>query len=235
MARCCRRRSTMSCGWRSRHATIGVVEVRSLDLDQMVAYHLDEGPVYDGALDLVKAAIADAGLDVGVIGGDLQSEAPPGQRARRLVGARDGGRRRRSRCSAGAADAPTSSRGRPIGSNATISASAAAGRINTPPPCGGLQPARIRARGGHGDPVADRDADERASPGAPALLHGPRPAQRRVDRPADRAARGGREETLLGMKRLQEMAYAMRDVIERGRPRRPRCACSTKRSWQRSR
>ena len=39
-----------------------VVAVRSLDLDQLVAYHLDEGPVYDGALDLVKAAIAHAGL-----------------------------------------------------------------------------------------------------------------------------------------------------------------------------
>jgi D-glycero-alpha-D-manno-heptose-7-phosphate kinase len=54
-----------------------VIAVRSLDLDQLVAYHLDEGPVYDGALDLVKAAIAHAGLAVGV---DVQirSEAPPG-------------------------------------------------------------------------------------------------------------------------------------------------------------
>jgi D-glycero-D-manno-heptose 1,7-bisphosphate phosphatase len=54
-----------------------VVEVRSLDLDRLVAYHLDEGPVYDGALDLVKAAIADAGTDVG-ISVEIRSEAPPG-------------------------------------------------------------------------------------------------------------------------------------------------------------
>src|SRR5512141_1245192 len=54
-----------------------VVELRSLDLDQLVAYHLDEGPVYDGALDLVKAAIADAGIDAGVTV-EIRSEAPPG-------------------------------------------------------------------------------------------------------------------------------------------------------------
>jgi len=54
-----------------------VVELRSLDLDQLVAYHLDDGPVYDGALDLVKAAIVDAGLDSGVTV-EIRSEAPPG-------------------------------------------------------------------------------------------------------------------------------------------------------------
>src|SRR3954453_13955755 len=54
-----------------------VVAVRSLDLDRLLAYHLDEGPVYDGALDLVKAAIERAGVDVGV-DVEIRSEAPPG-------------------------------------------------------------------------------------------------------------------------------------------------------------
>ena len=54
-----------------------VVAVRSLDLDRLVAYHLDEGPIYDGALDLVKAAIERAGVNVGV-DVEIRSEAPPG-------------------------------------------------------------------------------------------------------------------------------------------------------------
>lgn len=53
------------------------VRIRSLDLGHLVEYHLDEGPSYDGVMDLPKAAIArmnvDAGLDV-----DIASDAPPG-------------------------------------------------------------------------------------------------------------------------------------------------------------
>ena len=53
------------------------VTVRSLDLGHMVAYHLDQGPAYDGVMDLPKAAIARMGITTGV---DLQieSDAPPG-------------------------------------------------------------------------------------------------------------------------------------------------------------
>jgi D-glycero-alpha-D-manno-heptose-7-phosphate kinase len=53
------------------------VLVRSLDLDELVRYHLDEGPVYDGVMDLAKAAIERVGVPTGV---ELQvaSEAPPG-------------------------------------------------------------------------------------------------------------------------------------------------------------
>jgi D-glycero-alpha-D-manno-heptose-7-phosphate kinase len=51
--------------------------IRSLDLGHLVEYHLEEGPVYDGVMDLPKAAIArigtPAGLDV-----DIASDAPPG-------------------------------------------------------------------------------------------------------------------------------------------------------------
>jgi D-glycero-alpha-D-manno-heptose-7-phosphate kinase len=53
------------------------VTIRSLDLGHLVEYHLEEGPVYDGVMDLPKAAIArigtHAGLDV-----DIASDAPPG-------------------------------------------------------------------------------------------------------------------------------------------------------------
>ena len=46
-------------------------------MDHMVKYHLDERPIYDGALDLVKAAIQRMGLHCGV---DLnvRTDAPPG-------------------------------------------------------------------------------------------------------------------------------------------------------------
>ena len=53
------------------------VIVRSLDLGHLVEYHLDEGPVYDGVMDLAKAAIE----RMGVAGGlevDIASDAPAG-------------------------------------------------------------------------------------------------------------------------------------------------------------
>ncbi len=53
------------------------VTVRSLDLGHLVGYHLDEGPEYDGVMDLAKAAID----RIGVAGGvdvDIRSDAPAG-------------------------------------------------------------------------------------------------------------------------------------------------------------
>jgi D-glycero-alpha-D-manno-heptose-7-phosphate kinase len=53
------------------------VTVRSLDLGHLVEYHLDQGPHYDGVMDLAKAAIE----RIGVAGGvdvDIRSDAPPG-------------------------------------------------------------------------------------------------------------------------------------------------------------
>jgi D-glycero-alpha-D-manno-heptose-7-phosphate kinase len=53
------------------------VRIRSLDLGHLVEYHLEEGPTYDGVMDLPKAAIermgVESGLDV-----DIASDAPPG-------------------------------------------------------------------------------------------------------------------------------------------------------------
>ncbi len=53
------------------------VRIRSLDLGHLVEYHLEEGPEYDGVMDLPKAAIARMGVDSG-IDVDIASDAPPG-------------------------------------------------------------------------------------------------------------------------------------------------------------
>jgi D-glycero-alpha-D-manno-heptose-7-phosphate kinase len=53
------------------------VRVRSLDLGHLVEYRLDEGPRYDGVMDLAKAAIERIGVDGGV-NVAIWSEAPAG-------------------------------------------------------------------------------------------------------------------------------------------------------------
>jgi len=53
------------------------VIVRSLDLGHLVEYHLDAGPVYDGVMDLAKAAIQRIGVPGG-IEMDIDSDAPAG-------------------------------------------------------------------------------------------------------------------------------------------------------------
>jgi D-glycero-alpha-D-manno-heptose-7-phosphate kinase len=190
-----------------------VVAVRSLDLDRLVAYHLDEGPIYDGALDLVKAAIERAGVNVGV-DVEIRSEAPPGSglggssalvtavvAALAMLGAR------------------------------TFTASALADtayRIERQDLriAGGWQDQYAAAFGGCNllvfsrsgvrvEPVADPDRLAILAEGL--LLCYTGHVRRNVgliDRQIALHAEG-REETLLGMKRLQEMAYAMRDAVQR--------------------
>src|SRR5206468_11260518 len=53
------------------------VRVRSVDLGHLVEYHLDEGPEYDGVMDLAKAAIDRVGVAAGMDMA-LESEAPAG-------------------------------------------------------------------------------------------------------------------------------------------------------------
>ena len=53
------------------------VRIHSLDLGHLVAYHLERGPVYDGVMDLPKAAIERLGVPTGV-DVDIASDAPPG-------------------------------------------------------------------------------------------------------------------------------------------------------------
>jgi D-glycero-alpha-D-manno-heptose-7-phosphate kinase len=53
------------------------IRIRSLDLGSFVNYHIDEEPIYDGVLDLAKAAIRRMGSERG-FELDVQTEAPPG-------------------------------------------------------------------------------------------------------------------------------------------------------------
>jgi D-glycero-alpha-D-manno-heptose-7-phosphate kinase len=53
------------------------VRVRSNDLGHLVEYHLDQGPRYDGVMDLAKAAIQRVGVPGG-IDVSIESDAPPG-------------------------------------------------------------------------------------------------------------------------------------------------------------
>jgi D-glycero-alpha-D-manno-heptose-7-phosphate kinase len=53
------------------------VRIRSLDLGHLVEYHLERGPVYDGVMDLPKAAIERLGVRTGM-DVDIASDAPPG-------------------------------------------------------------------------------------------------------------------------------------------------------------
>jgi D-glycero-alpha-D-manno-heptose-7-phosphate kinase len=53
------------------------IRIRSLDFGSFVNYHVDEEPIYDGVLDLAKAAIRRMGSERG-FDLDVQTEAPPG-------------------------------------------------------------------------------------------------------------------------------------------------------------
>jgi D-glycero-alpha-D-manno-heptose-7-phosphate kinase len=189
-----------------------VVELRSLDLDQLVAYHLDDGPVYDGALDLVKAAVHDAGLELGVTV-EIRSEAPPGSG---LGGS--------SAVVTAVVAALAALAGRSL---ARDELARAAYRIEREDlgitggwqdqyaaAYGGCNLLEFSASGTRVAPVAD--AERLARLGRGLLLCYTGGVRRNVGLIDRQIAlhREGREETLLGMKRLQEMAYAMRDVVE---------------------
>jgi len=53
------------------------IQIRSLDMGYTVKYNIDEEPVYDGILDLVKAAIRRMGVTSGM-NLDIRTDAPPG-------------------------------------------------------------------------------------------------------------------------------------------------------------
>jgi D-glycero-alpha-D-manno-heptose-7-phosphate kinase len=189
-----------------------VVALRSLDLDQLVAYHLDDGPVYDGALDLVKAAVVDAGLDLGLTV-EIRSEAPPGSG---LGGS--------SAVVTAVVAALAALAGRTMTADELARTSYRIERDDLKI-SGGWQDQYAAAFGGCNllefstsgtrvRPVSDAARLDRLRQGLLLCYTG---AVRRNMGLIDRQIalhREGREETLLGMKRLQEMAYAMREVVE---------------------
>ncbi|HEY8018441.1 MAG TPA: GHMP kinase [Actinomycetota bacterium] len=191
------------------------ITVRSLDLGQLVRYRLDEGPEYDGVMDLAKAAIDRMGVDTGV-DVDIESEAPPGSGlggSSALVTAMVAGL------------AMLGDRACSAEEVARLSYAVERDDLGI---SGGWQDQYAAAYGGcnlieFGQGGATI-TPVRADPGRLEELRrrlllcytgGVRRNVGLIDTQIE-LFRAGREDTLLGMKQLQEMAYAMRDTIEHG-------------------
>ncbi len=191
------------------------VRVRSVDLGQLVAYHLDEGPEYDGVMDLAKAAIE----RIGVRGGldmEIASEAPAGSGL--------GG----SSALVTAVAAGLAMLGGRTYTAEELARLAYAIEREDLGISGGWQDQYAAAFGGFnllefsGGRVAITPI--RAAAGALdrlqqfLLLCYTGTVRRDVGLIDAQISmfRRGREETLLGMKQLTEMAYAMRDAVESG-------------------
>jgi D-glycero-alpha-D-manno-heptose-7-phosphate kinase len=191
------------------------VHVRSLDLGELVAYHLDEGPEYDGVMDLAKAAIERMGVTTG-IDMDIESEAPAGSGlggSSALVTA----------VSAGLA--MLEDRAYSAHELARLAYAieredlgiAGGWQDQYASACGGLNLLEFSRGGVRVTPVRTDDAAV-ARLRSNLLLCYTGHVRRHVGLIDEqiRLYRTGREDTLLGMKQLREMAYAMRDVLESG-------------------
>jgi D-glycero-alpha-D-manno-heptose-7-phosphate kinase len=193
------------------------VRVRSLDLGHLVEYHLDEGPEYDGVMDLAKAAIE----RIGVAGGmdmAIGSEAPAGSGL--------GGSSALVTAVVGALAALD---GRRITAHELARIAYAIERDDLRI-AGGWQDQYAAAFGGCNllEFSSRRVAvtPVRADPGVMERLRanlllchtgGVRRDVGLIDTQIS-LYRQGREDTILGMKQLHEMAYAMRDALEAGEP-----------------
>ena len=191
------------------------IRVRSLDLGHLVAYHLDRGPVYDGVMDLPKAAIARMGITTGV-DVQIESDAPPGSGL--------GGSSALVTAVVAALAMLTDHR------LTALEVARLSHRIEREDLgiSGGWQDQYAAAFGGFNFLEFSRAevsvSPVHASAGTLAALSrhlllcytgSVRRNVGLIDRQIQ-LHREGREETILGMKRLQEMAFAMRHAVERG-------------------
>jgi D-glycero-alpha-D-manno-heptose-7-phosphate kinase len=191
------------------------VTVRSDDLGHLVEYHLDEGPVYDGVMDLAKAAIDRIGVHDGV-NVAIRSDAPPGSGlggSSALVTAMVAGLamlgRHRLRAHELARVAYAIERD-DLGISGGWHQYAAA--------FGGFNLLEFTHRGVRVTPVRLGPEDLERLRGTLLLCYtgGVRRDVGLIDRQIE-LHRQGREETVLGTKQLAEMAYLMRDALEAGR------------------
>ncbi len=191
------------------------VSVRSHDLGHLVEYHLDDGPAYDGVMDLPKAAIARIGVDTGL---DVQihSDAPPGSGlggSSALVTAIVGALAMladRELTAAQVADLAYRIEREDLGISGGWQDQYAAA-------FGGFNLLEFSRGGARVEPIRVR-ADALAELNRHLLLCYTGAVRRNVGLIERQIAmhREGREDTILGMKRLQEMAFAMRHAIEAG-------------------
>ena len=193
------------------------VRVRSLDLGHLVEYHLDEGPEYDGVMDLAKAAIermgVDGGMDVAI-----GSEAPAGSGL--------GGSSALVTAVVGAL-AALGDRAMTADEVARLAYTIERDDLHI---AGGWQDQYAAAFGGCNllefsssgvtvTPVrAEAGVMEQLR--ANLVLCHSGAVRRNVGLIDTQISlyRQGREDTILGMKQLHEMAYAMRDALEAGEP-----------------
>jgi D-glycero-alpha-D-manno-heptose-7-phosphate kinase len=190
------------------------VIVRSLDLGHLVEYHLDAGPVYDGVMDLAKGAIDRVGAPGG-IEMDIDSDAPAGSGlggSSALVTAVVAGLEM-------LADREVSDH-----ALARLCYSIERDDLGI---SGGWQDQYAAAFGGFNllefSSTSVRVSPVRVKPETLARLEeclmlcytgAVRRNAGLIDRQIE-LYHEGREETILGMKQLHEIAYAMRDVVER--------------------
>jgi D-glycero-alpha-D-manno-heptose-7-phosphate kinase len=191
------------------------VSIRSLDLGHLVEYHLEQAPVYDGLLDLAKATIARFGADRG-IDVDLASDAPPGSGL--------GGSSALVTACVGALAALED---RPM-SAAEVARLAHAIEREDLGIAGGWQDQYAAAFGGFNllefardgvtvVPVAiDDDAVAELRSNLLLCYTGGVRTDLGLIETQIRMYAEGREETIVGMKQLHEMAYEMRDALESG-------------------
>lgn len=193
------------------------VRVRSVDLGHLVQYHLDDGPQYDGIMDLAKAAVERIGVARG-IDMSIRSQAPPGSG---LGGS--------SALVTAVVAALAALANRDLTADELARACYAIEREELAI-AGGWQDQYAAAFGGFNllefssagvsvSPVrASREVISTLD--ANLLLCYTGGVRRNVGLVAHQIElhRQGREDTLLGMKQLHEMAYAMRDAVERGHP-----------------
>jgi D-glycero-alpha-D-manno-heptose-7-phosphate kinase len=191
------------------------VTVRSLDLGHLVEYHLDEGPEYDGVMDLAKAAIDRVGV-AGGIDVAIRSDAPAGSG---LGGS--------SSLVVAMVAALAALGGIPMTADRLARLSYSIEREDLGI-SGGSQDQYAAAFGGFNLIEFDREAVRvtpvRLAPStlaeleAKLLLCYTGSVRRNVGIIERQIAlwREGREETRMGLKELHELAYVMRDAVEAG-------------------